>query len=226
MSIPSWARPEAAIKDLRRFDWKSYVHRKRQEQTRDPCQLIFKAVTATTYRGFRGLTPSATFRPWALEVVTGHQYEMLAVISDQAQFDAWLARLGGDLERRWKKEQHEYIRCGPKYKLLDLLIRMLCEWPEMPEEVCLALVHFVHVPLDKYVLGALRGCVRSFDGKDIIGLIPESPGMGFVRDYEMYMALQCGIRGWADAAGVPPIALDYLLDASGADRARRGSGSP
>jgi len=222
MSVPSWARSEAASSALQQFDWKDYLRQKREKQTRDLPELIRKSVTATTYRGFHGLTPSATFRPWALEVVTGQQYSNLAGISIRAQFDVWLAQLGGDLERRWEREQHERIRCGGKFKLLDLLTRMLCEWPGMPEDLCSTLIFFVHVPLDKYVLSALRGCIRSFEEKDVIGLIPENPGMGFVRDYEMYMALQRGIRGLADVAGVPPIALDYLLDASGADRARRG----
>lgn len=205
-----WSNPNQLINSLREFNWSAAIAQKRTQQTTDMSDLVKRAVQANTWRGFAGLRPSKIFRPWAVEVFSGSALTELLGIENRTTYDEWLARLAAALERHWKDCGGGQIGCGPKYKLIDLLLKIVCESPVVHDDIWRRLVGLIHVPLDKHVLLGLRSCVRHFPNYGSIGVIPEKPSMNFVKNYEAYTSLQEGIRRLANEAGVPPIALDYL----------------
>jgi len=102
------------------------------------------------------------------------------------------------------------ISYGPSLKLPNLVMRHVCLYRGLSDELVEKLVWYLHVPLDSFTIQAVARCVDLFPNKQAIGRIPASATMSFIKNREMYEAFQEGIRQMAAEAGVPPIALDYV----------------
>ena len=208
--VRHWSNRDDVISSLGTWPWREELAQKRKQQTRDLSDLVQGSVRANTFRGFAGLQPSRIFRPWAIQTFSGTALAELLGIQRQTDYDEWIERLAASLEKRWKDEAPEKIKCGPKYKLVNLLLKTLCESRIIPDDEWQKLVWLIHVPLDRYVLLSVRSCGQQFSTYASIGPIPRNPSMNFIKKSEEYRAFQQGIRELADRADVPPITLDYV----------------
>ena len=198
------------ISKLREWSWSDKLEQKRKHHTVDLTDLVQGSVGANTFRGFAGVQPSRIFRPWAEQTFSGTALAELLGIQRQTDYDEWIERLATSLENRWKAEAPQEIKYGPKYKLVNLLLKALCESAIIPDDAWQKLVWLIHVPLDRYVLLSIRSCGQQFSTYARIGSVPKNPSMNFIKNSEEYRAFQQGIRELADRAGVPPITLDYV----------------
>jgi hypothetical protein len=101
-------------------------------------------------------------------------------------------------------------RYGCLLKLVNLLTKHMIFYQGMPPRIARRLTEFLHVPLDRYSLLAVRKCFAAFPDRDSVGEIPLSATMSFVRSPKMYNALQSGMRRIAKSAEVPGIVIDVL----------------
>jgi hypothetical protein len=198
---------------LRKVDWQGWFFRQRRKEAESDLKTIIEhSAAGDTFRPFAKLRmrPSRVFREWAYQGFgSGLLGEFLALHS-RTSFDSWLEKLSRNFQRYWRARTGKEIPFGPARKLPNLLLKRLCLFRDVEQETVHRLVWFLHVPLDKYSLAAIRYCVPVFPNPRAIGKIPSSPRMGIVRNEEMYAALQGGIRLVARGAQVPPIALDLL----------------
>lgn len=102
------------------------------------------------------------------------------------------------------------IKYGQAAKMIDLVIIGGYQSRQLDAELLDKARWFVHVPLDEYVLVAIRNCAKTFPGPEAIRNIPSQPSMGFVTLPEEYKALQSGIRSVAKQAQVPPLVLNFI----------------
>ena len=77
-------------------------------------------------------------------------------------------------------------------------------WKEINDAQRHTLINYLHVPLDQYVLVAIRNCISDPE-------IPRTATMGFVSGETMYNQIQREIRKLTHKAQVPAIYFDILV---------------
>jgi hypothetical protein len=183
----------------------------------DMDDIICTAVEANTIRGFNqkklGLkeSPMNIYRDWASDFVMWLGYSDFKEVADQESFEAFFRKARLSCDKAFQKAgAKELLTYGQTSKLVDLLLKRLVRFPEIPDAERIRLSQFLHVPLEKYCLLA----VRELDVIDKAGEkvnIPKSATMSFITKEEVYYAIQDLFRDIATEAEVPPIFIDYLL---------------
>jgi hypothetical protein len=209
---PSWPHPEALIADLQHCDWQRWF-----QDRRVPCpwpEIIRTSVASNTFRAFRNLPepPSVVFRDWAGRILAPGSPDLVRFCSFDScdAHDQWFYGLAASLRRHWRRRMGSAMPFGPSLKLPALLMKGACLSPEIPWRTLTRILWYVHVPLDSYTIQAVRHSIFDPGAAKLIGPIPASAGMGFVRDIHAYRAFQWTIRHLGVKAKVPPIALDIL----------------
>ena len=185
-----WKNRDQLISDMSEC-W-DQMQRDRKPNGKKWDEIVRESVGANTYRGLRG-RPSQIFRSWALQ--QQGTFSRLANVRSQLHFDYGLFRLADDLKQSWPGKPK--LSVGARFKLLNLLAKMHCE--SLSPEKWSQLIAFLHVPMDKCVLTAIRGIVRDTR----IGQIPGKPTMSFVGTEEQYCALQEAFRQLGAEARCP-----------------------
>lgn len=167
--------------------------------------VIHHSVGPNTFRTFRGVKePSKIFRGWAERSLTRWlKRDDLRRIKDQQQYDRWTRSQSRKLRDHWNKTSTLRIKYSQRSKLLDLLMKEVLRWNDLDPSVRKKLQKWAHVPLDSYLLRAIRECVDN-------PTIPHNASMGFVKDRRRYVKLQKAASGIAKRAGVDRICLDFL----------------
>jgi hypothetical protein len=199
ITSPRWENQDEAQKAIKRalHPWRR--SRKRWDR-RGHCEIVRQSVASNTYRGFpmKG-PPSFVFRTWGwLFLKSGR----LGRVTSQESFDNLHKALCLELSDCWKCVATKTLSCGGAVKLIDLLIQLTCKHDHKLKNRKV-LLNYIHVPLDKYVLKAIRGC-------DVGVRIPSNPSMGNVKSYKDYMRIQGFIRHLARASGTEPAILNYV----------------
>ena len=180
-----------------------------------PCpdlkDLIWESVSGSTFRSFRipSRHPAKLFREWAASHLSFSVATELREIRDQSRYDRFLSDCAKRLARYWLAETRTELPLGSGRKLLDLLFKKVIWWTEIPDADRQRLIPFLHVPLDKFSLAAVRQCAASGAFMPPIG-IPRNASMGFVTSMKQYNRLQQLMQRIAGEAGVPPICIDLL----------------
>jgi len=174
------------------------------------------SVGGNTFRSFHNMPfkPSLVFRQWAINTFKKEDtINSLLRISGQPEYDLWLKGLALSLNTSWKRKmgQDNPLSYGPRRKLPDLLLKRLVLWKGIKSNQRKRLLGFLHVPLDRYTLVAIRNCLGQNDGSYNVCRIPKNPTMGFVKNEGIYTDIQNVMRAIARKAGVPPIFLDVLV---------------
>ena len=94
---------------------------------------------------------------------------------------------------------------GPSWKLVNLVMKRLTL--ELPFRHRKRIMNFLHVPLDRYTLAAVRKLVVLLHGREI----PAQATMAFITNARDYASIQESIRDLAKRANVPAIAVDYVV---------------
>lgn len=186
--------------------WMTLVGKRRCEAPADWDVVVKRYLGPNTLRGFHHQTPLINFQHWAGQHFQKDQFASLIGQPDEMSFDRAHSKLVDNLISGWPAA----IKYGQAAKLIDLAVRSGYESSLFDTELLDKAEWFIHVPLDEYVLVAIRSCAKTFSGPDAIRHIPKRPSMGFVKSYEEYKALQYGIRSVAKKADVPPIVLDHI----------------
>lgn len=193
--------------------WIDYVDGQRSKASNDWNVLVEHSVRQNTFRAFHGQTPSKSFHTWTVEHFRKEDFKKLIDQSDEISFDEAHSELVDSLIESWPdciNYGHAAINYGQAAKLTDLAVLAAYQSSQLDTTDLNKAARFIHVPLEEYVLLAIRNCAKTFPGPDAIRKIPPKPSMGFVRSHRQYMALQCGIRFLAKKADVPPLVLDFI----------------
>lgn len=176
--------------------------------------LIKKSVVGNTFRAFQNINPrpSEIFRNWAYSSISERSFfPELCEISSQKEFDIWHASWCNSFSDQWTRISGNVMRWGQTRKLPDLLLLgLIRHWRsiQFKNDQALKLAWFANVPLDTFVLKAIRHHVLNDGfGKPTI---PIQASMGWVADERTYSAIQNEIRKICAEAGVPGICLDHL----------------
>jgi hypothetical protein len=167
---------------------------------------IQEAVGPNTFRAFAGLeSPAKVFRGWAQHWLIGrNEFQKLSELKDLDAYDKWLKRCVSSLQRYWQRKTKSPLNIGPAYKLANLLMKRTSQ--ELPGKHKAQVFKWLHVPLDRYTLAAIRVVIVLPGDRSI----PVTAGMAFIDNFTDYCHIQRCIRKFARNAGVPPIALDYI----------------
>ena len=173
------------------------------------------SVGGNTFRSFHNMPfkPSLVFRQWAINTFKKEDtINSLLQISSQPEYDAWLKRLSLGLNASWKRKmgRDNPFSYGPRMKLPNLLLKQQLLWKGIKSNQRKRLIGFLHVPLDRYTLVAIRNCLDKNNRSYKVCRIPKNPTMGFVKNEDIYTEIQNAMRAIAKKAGVPPIFLDVL----------------
>lgn len=169
-------------------------------------EIVRHSVGSNTFRAFRKTQepPSVVFRAWAAEELESETFMAeLNNLSSTNDFDEWIRRLCSRFNSAWHAAMGVQIPYGPRRKLPNLLMKEFALWTGLDDARRATLVRWLHVPLDKYTLLAMRNCVTDVS-------IPKSATMRFVTSQAMYDRLQSVIREFAAKAEVPAIYFDNL----------------
>ena len=163
-------------------------------------QVVKTSVSSNTFRGFpMEASPSSIFRAWAFQFLETND---LAQIESRSHFDASHRRYVDRLRRCWECAAGTALHYGGAVKLVDLLLLYACKHFH-----CLGnrlqLMHYIHVPLDRFVLLAIRDCGTRVE-------IPLEPSMGSIKTEHDYLKIQNFLRELADEAACEPVVIDYL----------------
>lgn len=180
------------------------------QQWRQPDTLLLaaiqEAVGPNTWRAFRKCPkkPSLVFCEWAEHsLIEKEGFAKLSKIKSKEKYDKWLKMLVSDLQNSWEKNMSRELNIGPAYKLVNLLLKRVSrELPRKRKKV----LQWLHVPLDKHTLAAIREVITFPRGRKI----RSNATMAFIANIEDYNYIQQGISDLAKKAQVPPIALDYI----------------
>lgn len=194
---------------------KSHISTQFAVRDEDLHALINQSIGGNTFRAFHNMPtpPSEFFRDWAFTEFSAEQtLSSLLSVAFQSEYDTWLKELAGSLCNAWTATMGEgkAIPYGPRMKLCNLLLKRVVLWNRIPEGKRKSLINFLHVPLDKFTLAAIRNCVEADAESEVIGKIPKNPTMSFVKNEQMYLEIQRTIRELSESAGVPPIFLDVV----------------
>jgi hypothetical protein len=183
----------------------------------DMDDIICTAVEANTIRGFNqkklGLkdSPMTIYRDWASDFVMWLGYSEFREVVDRESFEAFHRKAQQSCERYYQKHgANAGLTYGQTSKLVDLLLKRLVRFPEIPDEERVRISEFLHVPLEKYNLNAIRE-LEVLDGEGKKVPMPKSVTMANVTRQDIYTGIQSLFNDMASEAEVPPILLDYLL---------------
>jgi len=183
----------------------------------DMDDVIVSAVEANTIRGFNqkklGLkeSPMNIYRDWASDFVMWLGYADFQEVTDRESFEAFFNRAVASATKAFQKNGgNSLLTYGQMTKLADLLLKRLVRFHEISDANRARLSEFLHVPLEKYTLLAIRDMdVRDREGAKIA--IPKTASMSFITTEATYLGIQDCFAAIAKEADVPPILLDYLL---------------
>ena len=183
----------------------------------DMDDIICTAVEANTIRGFNqkklGLkeSPMNIYRDWASDFVMWLGYSDFREVTDQDSFEAFFRKARLSCEKAYQKAgAKELLTYGQTSKLVDLLLKRLVRFPEIPDAERIQLSQYLHVPLEKYALLAVRE-LEVIDRKGEKVSLPKSATMAHITKEEVYYGIQDLFRDIAKEAEVPPIFIDYML---------------
>ncbi|MFL6351624.1 MAG: hypothetical protein ACJ74Z_07215 [Bryobacteraceae bacterium] len=186
--------------------WQTFVVQKRSQGPKNWDAIVKHSVGPNAFRGFRHQTPSKSFWQWATKHFRKEHFEALIGQPNEMSFDKAHSELVDSLIEGWPSA----INYGQAAKLTDLAVLSGYESSQLSPELLDKASSLIHVPLDEYVLVAIRICAKTFPGPDAIRNISTRPSMGFVKSQRQYKAFQSGIRSVATKAGVPPLVLNYI----------------
>ncbi len=183
----------------------------------DMDDVICTAVEANTIRGFNqkklGLkeSPMNIYRDWASDFVMWLGYTEFREVTDREGFEVFHRKAQQSCERAFQKQgANSGLTYGQTTKLVDLLLKRLVRFPEIPDDERVRLSEFLHVPLEKYTLIAIRE-LEVIDGEGKPVKIPKSATMANITRADVYTGIQSLFNDMAKEAEAPTIFLDYLL---------------
>jgi hypothetical protein len=204
----------ALIAALRQCGWHDrFVSARLEKRDCDLATITRESVGRNTFRAFhhQPKKPGETFRAWAQEAISEARVASLRRVGSHPEYSRWLYGLSDHFRAFWRDQMlGNDISYGPSLKLPNLVMRHVCLYKGLSDELVEKLVWYLHVPLDSFTIQAVAQCVDLFPNKEAIGKIPASATMSFIKNREMYEAFQEGIRQMAAEVGVPPITLDYV----------------
>lgn len=169
-------------------------------------EVARNSVAPNTFRAFGGCKrkPSEVFREWASKTLNDSRFlENLIKIDDESKFDEWHTELCDSFMQHWKVSMTKDIGFGPSRKLPDLLLRVLVfNRNILPERDKARLMKFLHVPLDRFVLQAIKNVINHKNIKNLT--------MTGIDNSNKYNQIQQTIREISKKAKTPPIYLDIL----------------
>jgi hypothetical protein len=209
---PEWRNRQDAIREIQDGldGWKDKMASTAWKE-KCQCDIVRDCAGANTYRAFAKVgKPSHIFRTWAWTLLHSQR---LKPIRNERDFDRLHAKLVEELRTCWQCVAEKAISYGPATKFLNLLILHACQC-----DAALTnrkqLIDYVHVPLDEYVLRAIRQpmCLEpTFPQSLKTSLMGRAhPSMGSITDYSEYRFVQAWIRKLAEEAGASAIILNYL----------------
>lgn len=205
---------EALIKHLKQK--KPHLAKWFDERVGSDEEIVKNSVAGNTFRAFHNMPckPSEVFRAWASEQLRDKStIKRFKNLSSQRQYDRWIKKFSEGFRRYWEQKMgaENSIYYGPGRKLPNLLLKRLVLWDQIADRQHKRLIEFLHVPLDKFTLAAIRNCISEFpEESKVIGSIRRNATMRFVDSEEKYTKIQRIIRRIGKQAGVPPIYLDVL----------------
>lgn len=167
------------------------------------------AVGQNTYRGIHGFIdvggPKHIFTKWARDALNREAFA-IASLHGRPEYDQWLESFADDLRSSWpqRTEDGERINYGQSRKLTNLLLGQCLFWNRIDDDERKRLLSLLHVPLDEYVLVALRKILASSYGIRLGAQL----SMSSVTAKAMYDTIQRAARDIAQSASVPPFYLD------------------
>ena len=178
-------------------------------------ELVVASAGNSIFRAFhhKKVPPSGVYRKWAAKQLKDkHFLRRLLKINSQPKYDDWHNRLCNSFKQYWEREMKikDQRFFGPSRKLPDVLMKIIVLlWDKIPERKRLLLLKYIHIPLDSYVLEAMKHLIPI---KDIVKP-PKGKGltMSSVDTLYKYKKIQNEIRSIADKANIHPIYLDLLL---------------
>lgn len=173
----------------------------------DVAAIVEASVRPNVYRAFHNCKPAQVFREWAKQEF-GRTLGKYRCAKTQRDFDKWLGDVVQSLQETWPKETGQKLGFGPSLKLVNLVAKNLCICEGIKSEDGKRVARYLHVPLDRYTIVALRNC--SSDVSVAAWKIPSGATMSFIQKPELYWAFQYRIRELACAADVPPIVFDFV----------------
>jgi hypothetical protein len=202
MFIHEFESEEEIIASLR--DSKRMMENFFRQRRSSLAEIVSNAVAGNTFRAFAHLPkqPSKIFREWAISEFTS-QHERVLSIRTRTEYGRWLESSCERLNEFWKSNMGASMNYGPRRKLPNLLMKQFVLWREINEDQRFSLLHFLHVPLDKYSLVALRRCYPHLR-------IRSSSTMSFVDGREKYENIQQAIQSICTRANLPAIYFDIL----------------
>jgi hypothetical protein len=177
--------------------------------------VIKKSVVGSTIRAYHGgiYEPSSIFRTWSQNVFFKKgKIETLLKSRDYKEFDKVHAKLERSLNTYWRKKAQKELKVCYSCKLLDLLLKMVINFSEIPRRSKNKLLKHLHVPLDKYTLYALRNIWNNHleSNNNELKKITANPSMSFIGDdYNLYMEIQACIR--ISVKPYNPIEFDFAV---------------
>jgi hypothetical protein len=176
-----------------------------------PLRYRARLCRSDTYRAFAKVgKPSHIFRTWGWTLLHSQR---LKPIRNEADFDRLHVKLVEELRACWQCVAEKPISYGPATKLLNLLILHACQC-DLDLTNREQLIDYVHVPLDEYVLRAIRQLMwlePTFPSSLKKSVMDRAhPSMGSITEYAEYRFVQTWIRKLAKEAGAPAIILNYL----------------
>jgi hypothetical protein len=171
--------------------------------------IVEASVASNTFRAFHNCSskPSQVFREWGNEHFKD-TLDKYRGAKSQREFDKWLGDIVQSLQETWPHEAGRKLGFGASLKLVNLVAKHLCICKEINSEDGKRVAWYLHVPLDRYTIVALRNC--SSDVPPATWKIPSEATMSFIQKPELYWAFQYRIRELAFAAHVPPIVFDFV----------------
>lgn len=169
-------------------------------------QLLYGAIGKNTFRAFSGMPqpPSRIIREWEFFYFSRPTtLDTILGIQSQKEYDAWHARFCRSFARYWQSAMGEPIGFGPSTKLPNLIMKLFVLWNGLGKAERKRLIKYLHVPLDRYSLVAIRNCLPEAN-------IPSNATMGFITDKDGYWCIQNELRRIARKARVAPIHYDVL----------------
>ncbi len=180
----------------------------------DVWEMVTDSVGGNTFRAFKHMPqrPSQVYRSWAYKRLQDTKVvEQIGNLNSQEEYDWWIEDFSTNFRSYWSRRmgKEKRIPYGPSRKLPNLLMKHVVLWNNFDKEQRSSLIRFLHIPLDRYSLLAIRNCILE-PHRQIVGRIPKNVTMKFVGSPAKYNALQSCFRAVAEEAKVPAIYLDVL----------------
>ena len=177
----------------------------KQYSTSEAEEIIRLFVGSNTWRRFKrsdGNGPSVAIRSWARTEIKPIRRLLESMdLGSQRAFDLWNDSFCRNFASYWERTMHYEIDYAPQRKIPNLLLKRILLLDEVKPETRLKLEQFLHVPLDRFVLGKIRICAPHL-------AIPSGASMGYASSETKYNEIQEWIRGVCKMNNTFPIHLD------------------